>query len=83
VRIITCMVCFKIKSKKKLLILRFDFYLIKHLALRKCSATKLKVFINVYYVNPNNANVMNEKLYASIGCDTSVNLIEMVGEVKK
>jgi hypothetical protein len=34
-------------------------------------------------VNPNNANVMNEKHYASIGCDTIVNLIEKVGKVEK
>jgi hypothetical protein len=34
-------------------------------------------------VNPNNANVMNEKHYASIGCDTVVNLIEKVGKVEK
>ncbi len=78
------MVCSKIEGKKKLLIPRLDLFLkIKHLGLRKCSATKLRVFINAYYVNPNNANVMNEKLYASIGCEPVVNLIEKVGKVEK
>jgi len=51
--------------------------------LKKYSATKPRVFINAYYVNPNNANVTNEKLYASIGCDTVANLIEKVGKVEK
>jgi hypothetical protein len=82
-KIITCMVCSKIEGKKKLLIPRLDFFLIKHLGLRKCSVTKLRIFINAYYVNPNNANVMNEKLYVSIGCDTVANLIEKVGKVEK
>jgi hypothetical protein len=34
-------------------------------------------------VNTNNANVTNEKLYASIGCDIVANLIEKVGKVEK
>jgi hypothetical protein len=82
-RKITCMVCSKIEGEKKLLMPKLDFLKIKHLGLRKCNATKPRVFINAYHVNPNNANVTNEKLYASIGCDTVANSIEKVGKVEK
>jgi hypothetical protein len=77
------MVCSKIEGKKKLLLHELDFFLIKHLGLRKCNATKPRVLINAYYVNTNNANVTNEKFYTSIGCDIVANLIEKVGKVEK
>jgi hypothetical protein len=76
-------VCSKIEGKEKLLLHELDFFLIKHLGLKKCNATKPRVLINAYYVNTNNANVTNEKLYASIGCDIVANLIEKVGKVEK
>jgi hypothetical protein len=39
--------------------------------------------IGAYYVNPTNAHVKKEKIYASIWCDMIINLVEKVEKVKK
>jgi hypothetical protein len=41
------------------------------------------VIVDAYFVNPNNAHVKNEKLYAFTWHDTIVDLVENVGKAKK
>jgi hypothetical protein len=54
--------CSKIEGENKLLVPKFDF-LIEHSSLRNCNVAKNGRVVDLYYVNPNNAHVKNEKLY--------------------
>jgi hypothetical protein len=58
-------------------------FLIKHLGLRKCIVTRVGVVVGAYYVNPNNAHVKNEKLYASTWQNIIADLVEKAGKVEK
>jgi hypothetical protein len=65
-----------------LLVPNFDSF-IKHSSLGKCNVARLGMVIGAYYVNPDNAHVKNEKIYASIWCDMIINLVEKVVKVEK
>jgi hypothetical protein len=79
---VRCKVCSKIEGIDELLFPKLDSF-IKHLSLKKCNVGRLGMVIGAYYVNPNNAHVKNEKIYASIWCDMIINLTEKVGKVEK
>jgi hypothetical protein len=42
----------------------------------KCNVAQPRVIDGVYYVNPNNAHVKNQKEYVCTRCDMIVNLVE-------
>jgi hypothetical protein len=74
-KMVRCKVDFTIEGRDKLLVANLDS-LIKHSSVTKCSVVKPRMAIDAYYVNPNNAHVKNEKLYASKKRDIVTNIIE-------
>ncbi len=70
-----CKVGFKIEVRDKLLVANLDS-LINHSGVTKCNVVKPRMAIDAYYVNPNNAHVKNEKLYAFTKHDIVINIVE-------
>jgi hypothetical protein len=64
-----------IEGRDKLLVANFTS-LIKHPGVTKCNVVKSRMAIDAYYVNPNNAHVKNEKLYAFTKRDIVTNIVE-------
>ncbi len=72
---VRCKFGFKIEGRGKLLVANLDS-LIKHSGVTKCNVVKPRMVIDAYYVNPNNAHVKNEKLYAFTKRDIVINIVE-------
>jgi hypothetical protein len=76
-KMVRCKVSFKIEGRGKLLIANLNS-LIEDSSVTKCSVVKPRMAIDAYYVNPNNAHVKNEKLYAFTKPNIVTNIVEKV-----
>jgi hypothetical protein len=81
-QMVRCKVYSTFEGREKLLVPKLD-YLVKHYGLKKCIVVKLGFVVGQFYSCPTNTHVKNEKLVASIRCNTIIVQFHNEGKVEK